>query len=278
MTSAKPTSEQPETAARPMMQPRAKGDLLGLLTRPARYVSGPQVLAELRRVIVSGQVAPGAMIPLDEVADFFGVSRIPVREALKTLLGEGLLEHRPRLGYTVTRLSEAELSELYVVAAALEAVALAAAVRSAGAWDHEQLRDVHARLEVAMARAEENRAASTGEVAPVDTADPEAAEAVTNEAGSHDALEFHRLSRDFHEVLLRPCGMPRLLHLLSIARNLTEPDQAMARVDPQRREELCADHADMLAAYVAGDVETLRVVASTHQERIARSITRAWST
>ncbi len=63
--------------------------LLGWLSRPTGYVSGPQVLTELRRAIVSGQVPPGTAIPLDEVADFFGVSRIPVREALKPCSARG---------------------------------------------------------------------------------------------------------------------------------------------------------------------------------------------
>ena len=40
---------------------------------------------------------------LDEVAAVFGVSRIPVREALKTLIGEGLVEHRPNAGYAVAK-------------------------------------------------------------------------------------------------------------------------------------------------------------------------------
>lgn len=239
-----------------MSGPRAAGDadgeLLGLLTRPTGYVSGPQVLTELRRAIVSGHVPPGTTIPLDEVAEFFGVSRIPVREALKTLCGEGLLEHLPRLGYSVTRLSGAELAELYVVAGALEAVARAAAVRRAGPADHDELRAVHRRLEEALEG-----------VVDAPTAD---------EPVSDEAMRFHRLSRDFHEVLLRPCGMPRLLHMLTMARNLTEPDQAMARIEPAAREALRNDHAAMLAAYVAGDVEEVCRLATAHQARIAASL------
>lgn len=249
-----------------MSRPRAAGaaqsDLLGLLSRPADYVSGPQVLAELRRAIVSGRVPPGTTIPLDEVAEFFGVSRIPVREAAKTLLGEGLLEHLPRVGYTVTRLSDAELAELYVVAGALEAVALAAAVRSAGPGDHDELRAVHRRLEEAIG--------GTGDASGLD--DPGLDAAAHDDEVLDDAAEFQRLSRDFHEVLLRPCGMPRLLHMLTIARNLTEPDQAMARIGPQAREALRDDHAAMLAAYVAGDVEEVCRLAAAHQARLTLSL------
>ena len=75
------------------------------------------------------------------------MSLIPVREALKTLLGEGLLEHQPRLGYTVTALSQAELDELYVVRGALEAAALEAAVRQSTPADHERATAIHDALE-----------------------------------------------------------------------------------------------------------------------------------
>lgn len=63
---------------------------------------------------------PGTTIPVDEVAAVFGVSPIPVREALKTMIGEGLLEYRANLGYTVARLTVAELREIYPVREVLE--------------------------------------------------------------------------------------------------------------------------------------------------------------
>ena len=166
-------------------------------------------------------VPPGSPIPLDDVAAFFGVSLIPVREALKTLLGEGLLEHQPRLGYTVTALSQAELDELYVVRGALEAAALEAAVRQATPADDARAMAVHEGLGAAVA--------------------------------AQDAAGFQRASREFHEALLSPCRMPRLLHMLEIAWNLTEPVQTMMRVSAEDRAELRADHEEMLDAFVARD-------------------------
>lgn len=225
-----------------MRQPRRQSGIVSLLVRPGSYVSGPEVLAELRRVIVSGQVPPGSMIPLDDVAAFFGVSLIPVREALKTLLGEGLLEHQPRLGYTVTALGPTELDELYLVRGALEEAALEAAVRHATAADHARAAAVHEQLDAAV------------------------------DAG--DAAAFQRASREFHEALLRPCRMPRLLHMLEIAWNLTEPVQTMMRVSEQERADFRADHQEMLDAFVAGDSERLHLAASVHHQRLTACIER----
>jgi DNA-binding GntR family transcriptional regulator len=225
-----------------MAQPRRQSGIVSLLTREDAYVSGPQVLSELRRVIASGAVPPGSPIPLDDVAAFFGVSLIPVREALKTLLGEGLLEHQPRLGYTVTALSQAELDELYVVRGALEAAALEEAVRQSGRADHERATAIHSALEQAVA--------------------------------SDDAAAFQRASREFHEALLAPCRMPRLLHMLDIAWNLTEPVQTMMRTTEDDRTGMREDHRLMLDAFVARDAEALKAVAEAHHDRLTACIAR----
>lgn len=71
------------------------------------------VLAELRRVILAGDAPPGSAIPLDDVATALGMSVIPVRESLKILIGEGLVEQHMRGAYTVARLTRSELQELY---------------------------------------------------------------------------------------------------------------------------------------------------------------------
>ena len=225
-----------------MTQPRRKSGIVGLLVRQGSYASGPEVLTELRRGIASGQVPPGSPIPLDDVAAFFGVSLIPVREALKTLLGEGLLEHQPRLGYTVTALTQHELDELYVVRGALESAALDVAVRQATAAEHHRVRAVHARLEVAV------------------------------DAG--DAAGFQRASREFHEALLAPCRMPRLLHMLDIAWNLTEPVQTMMRISEPERAAMREDHEQMLEAFVARDATRLAELAAAHHERLSESVAR----
>ena len=105
------------------------------------------VLAELRRVILAGDAPPGAVVPLDEVAAVLGMSVIPVRESLKILIGEGLVEQHERGAYTVARLARSELLELYAARGVLENAVLAAAVAAAGAEDHAKARAVHELLE-----------------------------------------------------------------------------------------------------------------------------------
>ncbi len=198
------------------------------------------ILAELRRCLLDGGVPPGTPIPLDEVAAVFGVSRIPVRESLKTLISEGLVEHRPNLGYTVAKLTARELHELYLVRGVLEAAALSAAVGSASAADDATARAAHQGLEEAV------------------------------RAG--DVQAYHRESRSFHLALVAPCGMVRLLGMFESAWNVTEPLRPMAHVPEAERAQLHNDHDAMLAAFVARDGKALLEAARTHHQRLQSSL------
>lgn len=78
-----------------------------------------QVAAKVGDRIIGGQLAPGARIGEQELADEFAISRGPVREAIRILEREGLVAVLPRRGAVVTSLSAAELRELFEVRAGL---------------------------------------------------------------------------------------------------------------------------------------------------------------
>lgn len=80
-------------------------------------------VTELRAAIMRGDLPPGAVVRQDAAAREFGLSVIPVREALKTLTAEGLVSHRPRQGYVVTELGPADLDAIHRVRELLEAEA-----------------------------------------------------------------------------------------------------------------------------------------------------------
>jgi GntR family transcriptional regulator of gluconate operon len=79
---------------------------------------------EIRRRILSGDLAPGTALPETELADGLGVSRGPVREALRSLEVAGLVERRPRRPSIVTPITEADVEELFSVRQPLEILAL----------------------------------------------------------------------------------------------------------------------------------------------------------
>ncbi|MGV9633077.1 GntR family transcriptional regulator [Nocardia rhamnosiphila] len=82
-----------------------------------------RLIAEIRRRIIAGEIAPGVNISEFAIAEEFGVSRTPVRETFKQLQTEGLVEIRPRVGTFVTTPSRRELTELFEMKLVLEGAA-----------------------------------------------------------------------------------------------------------------------------------------------------------
>lgn len=86
------------------------------------------VLTAVREAILGGVVPPGARLRQEELAELFGTSRIPVREALRALEYEGLVTSEPHRGFTVTSLDADDVEEVYDLRIVLEGHALRLAV------------------------------------------------------------------------------------------------------------------------------------------------------
>ncbi|MDF3608116.1 GntR family transcriptional regulator [Paracoccus sp. DMF-8] len=82
-----------------------------------------ELLPQLRDYVVEGPLADGARIPERELCEMFGVSRTPLREALKVLASEGLIELLPNRGARIRALTPAEVGELFDLMGGMEALA-----------------------------------------------------------------------------------------------------------------------------------------------------------
>lgn len=138
-----------------------------------------QIAATLREQIISGELAPGAALRQDRVAQQFGSSHVPVREAFQRLEGQGLVVTLPRRGVRVAALDMASIRENVEMRGALEALALRHAAPHLTDAHIEQL---------------------------------EAAQALCDAADSLAAWDT--ANRAFHGALVAPCGMPRLLAMI----------------------------------------------------------------
>ena len=113
------------------MKPLIPGDATAL---PAQTEAGAdsgreesslhdEILARLRDYIVEGNIPDGGRVPERQLCAMFGISRTPLREALKVLASEGLVDLLPNRGARVRQLSERELGELFDVMGGLEGLA-----------------------------------------------------------------------------------------------------------------------------------------------------------
>ncbi len=113
-------------------------------------------LSETLREAIEEEVATGKLLPgthLDEIelAQRFGVSRTPIREALSMLAGEGLVEIRPRRGAVVAQVTPQRLVEMFEVMAELEALCARLAARRMTDADLRALEEAHERCRTAAA-------------------------------------------------------------------------------------------------------------------------------
>jgi DNA-binding GntR family transcriptional regulator len=100
----------------------------------------------LRDLIVSGELLPGTKVQEHALCVRFGVSRTPLREALKVLASEGLVRLMPRRGAFVAEITQAEIDELFPIMAALEALAAEIACGRITDDEIETLKQMHRQL------------------------------------------------------------------------------------------------------------------------------------
>jgi DNA-binding GntR family transcriptional regulator len=106
-----------------------------------------EVAERLRQQIFARQLEPGSWIDEQKLAAEFGISRTPLREALKVLAVEGLVTMKVRRGAYVTEMSRDDVAQIYHLLGLLEADAAAEAARRASAAQIAELRQLHERLE-----------------------------------------------------------------------------------------------------------------------------------
>ena len=111
-----------------------------------------EVLGPIRKAILFGELAVGERLIEEEIAAQMGVSRVPVREALRQLEHEGLIVSYPHRGAIVAAVDEDEVEELYQLRAELEAFAIAAATRTDPMGLRERLRPLVEAMESDAAR------------------------------------------------------------------------------------------------------------------------------
>lgn len=150
---------------------------------PAKRVSGravtrapihEQILAHLRRDIIRNRWAPGERLPEPQLCEEFNVSRTPLRDALKLLEAEGLVELKPHVGAVVTRPGQPDLEEKMQVLSSLEQLAAGMVAASRPPRVVAELRKLHA--------------------------------AMTDAAAREDAQLYYRLNDDFHRAIVVGSG------------------------------------------------------------------------
>lgn len=198
-----------------------------------RPKTAQQAVAEaLRHDITTGKLPPGSWIVQEAVAEQFGMSRIPIREALKTLEAEEYITYVPHSGYRVTKLSLDDLVEVFTLRAILEEALIRDAMPGVTDEIVDEMRSCNAEMDAALA--------------------------------DGDTIAVGVFNRQFHFLTFHASGMARTKRIVTQLWNTADAYRPMYSplLDMPK---VCHEHVAMIDAMAARDVE--RMVALNHEHR-----------
>ena len=197
-------------------------------------------LLALREAIAAGRYEPGQQLRQETLARDFGVSVPPVREALKTLEVEGQVIYAPRRGYTVARLSQAELRESYRIRDLLETEAITRAVGSLSRDDLSRMR---------------------GAIRDMDRAHRTA-----------DVTAMTAANRRFHFTVFEAAQMPRMTDMIRMLWDGTDNYRSRYFAAATHRDRVRDEHAAIIQAVASGDGEAAAELSRQHREHALEAL------
>ncbi|MDO4593055.1 MAG: GntR family transcriptional regulator [Comamonadaceae bacterium] len=204
-------------------------DTSALLTPKPLYI---EVAELIRQRIYSRELEPGSWIDEMKMAESFGISRTPLREALKVLAAEGLVTMKVRRGAYVTEISEKDLRDVYHLLSLLESDAAATVARHARESDLHGLQHLHEQLTEASA----------------------------------DGNRFFELNEQFHLQLLELCENRFLLQTVTDLRKVMKLNRHQSLFKQGRIQDSLREHDAIMQCLLKRDAEAARQAMHKHFE------------
>ncbi|WP_298839473.1 GntR family transcriptional regulator [uncultured Roseobacter sp.] len=192
--------------------------------------SGQAAYEELLKALRAGTFSPGARLREEEVGEQLGLSRTPVREALRRLESDGIVEHRPRIGAVIRSLEHTEIVELYEMRMVLERTAAEMAAKHGAEAEFDALDAMNDQIEA-------------------DRSTPATGAAI---------------NQDFHRGLYLAARNRFLLEAARALNNSLLLLGPTTYTDPDRIDVVVRQHRDIIAALRDGDAEAAGAAAEAH--------------
>ena len=200
--------------------------------RPLREI----VYEELKMQILKGKITPGTRMMEVEMAEQMGVSRTPIREAIRKLEKEGLVTIEPRKGAYASQLSQKDMTEIIEVREYLEGLAAYYAARRATEEQKEALERVCLRYDDAVE--------------------------------ARNSQDMIKLDTEFHHLIVEAAENKILVHLVEQLQELVLRFRYLYYDTFKRGEKMPAEHHAILDSILAGDADKAQESAFIHIERL----------
>lgn len=205
---------------------------------PAYQVRG-RVYEQLRQAILKGSLKPGSRLVERKLAEQLGVSRTPVREAVRMLELEGLVSHLPRIGAAVARVNQQEVLEIYRIRAVLEGLAARMAAEKISPVQLQHLNDLLKQIE--------------------------------ESAGRGDMGRLEGLHREFNDVIYKAAGSPRLYGMITTLADYIAGYARVGYTYPGRMAEATKEHRQLVESIRLRDGDLAERTAREHIENSRRA-------
>jgi len=198
-----------------------------------------RAVSTLRDMLVNRRLAPGQQLRQDSLAEQLGLSRSPLREALRILESEGFLWHQPNHGYFVTRLRSAEMHQIYLMRRLLETELLTSVRRPTP----DEVRTLW----------QEN-------------------ELMRSSSAAGDLNSVLRGNLRFHFGIFSLSPLDMVARQVQRLWHLSEPYRSTYLWLPETQQRILTDHAAMISALAEGELDELVAIADRHRSAAQRSV------
>jgi DNA-binding GntR family transcriptional regulator len=201
----------------------------------ARQSLHDAIVARIRDMIIEGELTPGTRIHEGNLGGKLGVSRTPLREALKFLASEGLVELSPGRGAVVRQFSAKDVHDSLVVLGTLEALAGRLACENATDAEIREVRHLHDRM--------------------------------MDMYANRDRMPYFKLNQNIHSAILRLTKNEPLAYVHGTLQARLRRIRYIGNEGPEKWAAAVADHEEIIGALEARDAERLSRILKTHMER-----------
>ena len=191
----------------------------------------------LRKAIIEHELSPGSPIVEQEISDRLEISRTPVREALKQLEMEGLIQVNPIRGYFVAEINLLDVSEIFDLRLALELLALKTSINKITSEEIEEMEMSFAKL--------------TKDCSPE---------------------KFYETDRHLHDLITHRSCNRRLIHFLSNINSQIERFRYIASLKPERLQHSREEHEEILRYIKEHDFEKTKAILTIHINHVKESV------
>lgn len=199
-----------------------------------RQVLHQEAAARLRQLIVEGEIAPGAKLNERELSERLEVSRTPLREAIRTLAAEGLVELLPNRGAVAVQLRVQDVADTFEVIAGLEAQSGALAAQRITDAELAEIRALHFEMLAAFTR--------------------------------RDLSGYYRLNARIHDAINAAARNPVLQRTYRTVNARLQALRFRSNFDERKWQRAVKEHESMIDLLAARDAEGLRALMAQHLE------------